>query len=73
MIAEINHLKAELDFEHEIILKMVRYDYETHIHKDDIIKPLNDKLLRIIRPSGATCTINTDYVMVAFISRRVMW
>ena len=70
MINEICKLHAKLDFDHEILCKMTRYDYETHIRKDDIIIKVNDHILRIVRPSGEVCLLNVDYIVICFVTSR---
>ena len=45
MIDEIYELKKQLDFEHEIILQMVRPDYQTRSRKEDILKEFDSWIL----------------------------
>ena len=73
MIDEIYELKKQLDFEHEIILQMVRNDYQSRIQKDDIIKKINDWTLKVIRPNGEICIINVEFVMIAYLSKKMEW
>jgi hypothetical protein len=51
---------------------MVRYDYEISIFKEDILKKVGNNTLKIINPERRSnpCIVNTDYIMVVFVSRR---
>lgn len=73
MIDEIYELKKQLDFEHEIILQMVRPDYQTRIRKDDVLKKVDSWILKVIRPNGEICIINVEYVMIAYIGKKMEW
>lgn len=72
MINEICKLHSNLTSDNRLLLKMVRYDYEISIFKEDILKKVGNNTLKIIRPgrSDNPFIVNTDYIMVVFVSRR---
>ena len=70
MINEICKLHSKLDFNTEILINMSRYDYQTKIQKADIIKKVDNNTLKVIRPSGEICLINTNYCMLVYYHRR---
>ena len=70
MINEICKLHSKLDEGTEILIKMTRYDYESKIQKTDKIVKADDTTLKVIRPTGEICLINTNYIMVVYYHRR---
>ena len=70
MITEICKLHAQLDFDNELRIKFARYEYETIIHKADIIKIVSDKTLKVIKPNGEIRLINTDQIIIVYMGRR---
>ncbi len=70
MITEICKLHSQLDFDQEIRIKFTRYDYETVIRKSDIIKTVNDTILKVIRPDGQIKLINVEKIIIVYIGRR---
>ena len=72
MINEICKLHSNLTSDNRLLLKMVRYDYEISIFKEDILKKVGNNTLKIINPERRSnpCIVNTDYIMVVFVSRR---
>ena len=70
MINEICRLHSKLDFSTEILIKMSRYDYETKIQKEDIIKKADNNTLKVIRPTGEICLVNLKYAIMVYYHRR---
>ena len=70
MINEICKMHSKLDFNTEILIKMSRYDYETKIQKEDIIKKVNGTTLKVLRPSGEICLVNLRYAIIVYYHRR---
>ena len=73
MIREICKLHRQLDFDQEIRIKFARYEYETLIHKSDILKieGENDNVLKVLKPDGEIRLINIDQIIIVYMGRRL--
>ena len=73
MITEICKLHSQLDFDTEIRIKFARYEYETLIHKSDILKieGENDNVLKVLKPDGEIRLINIDQIIIVYMGRRL--
>ena len=72
MITEICKLHSQLDFDTEIRIKFSRYEYETLIHKADIIKIVGDNVLKVLKPNGEIRLINVDQIIIVYMGRRTL-
>jgi hypothetical protein len=74
MIREICKLHSQLDFDNEIRIKFSRYEYETAIHKSDLIKieGEDDNVLKVIKPNGEIRLINSNHIIMAYFTRRTL-
>ncbi len=72
MIREICKLHSQLDFDNEIRIKFSRYEYETAIHKSDLIKieGEDDNVLKVIKPNGEIRLINVDQIIIVYKGKR---
>lgn len=73
MLNEICKLHRKLDFDHKIKVVMTRTDYESDIHKQDILKIINGNILKVVRPNGEVVLLNSRYIVSSFTTKRDLW